>query len=164
MVTGAPPGYGYTGTLSVHYADAHGCPTQEIASQPWLPTTGSNVMSWKLFLPWGPLGWCLVFTNAAVEGSPVVLYTDRPAAGPTGPQACGTCYPADRSLHSFLYGTASSPHCPGLVFFDGTCAAELIWATLGDRPCTTPDCLMNPVEAGASLQTSSWGRVKSLYR
>jgi len=42
--------------------------------------------------------------------------------------------------------------------------AELLGETVGVKMCTIPACLENPVEAGATLKASSWGRVKSLDR
>jgi hypothetical protein len=165
-VTGAPSGYGYTGMLSIHPADSHGCPVDPpLYSQPWLPPMGAgwSAVAWGgPQVPLGEPGWILLTTTGAASGSPVGLWTDRPSGGPTGPVACGTCYPTGRVGHSFYYGTTDSPLCPGERLSDGACSVELLWEVSGTiEECTT--CSV-ATSAGASLESSSWARVKALYR
>jgi hypothetical protein len=52
--------------------------------------------------------------------------------------------------HSFAYGTAASPVCPGSTFFDGVCDAQLIWRA--DTACID------------AVEPSTWGQIKGLYR
>ncbi len=148
--SGAPSNYGFTGTVTLSNADANGCPAGAISSQPLLPASGNNVQLWGV-----PANNQLVVTyqhaNAAFA-DPIVWPTDHPAAGPTGPAACGTCYPTTRTLHSFYYGNATTALCPGSALDDGVCGSEwLLWAA-------SYSC--DPV----SVEDSSWGSVKNLYR
>jgi hypothetical protein len=159
-------GWGSTGTASIYAADANGCPSgAPLASQWWIPGAASphehvDVHSWTTPVPdrftvvyeFGPAGsaegggssWC--YTHH--WGARVV--TDHPAAGPTGPAACGLCYPATRVSHSFRWGTPLAPLCPGSPFFDGTCDAELFV----DLSLACP----------TGLEPEGWGRIKALYR
>jgi len=155
LCTGAPSGYGFTGTIAVHNVDANDCPVgAAIASQPFLPTPVASFHT----VAWGgvpvPSEFAIVVTMSDGTGgiaNPAQLGTDHPAAGPTGPAACGTCYPANRPNHSFAYGTLSSPACPGSTFNDGICNAQLFWDV--DLLCGT-----------VSVEESSWGSIKGLYR
>jgi hypothetical protein len=151
-LSGPPAGYGYTGTIAVHAVDANDCPVgAAIASQPFLP--GSSAAQ---PVAWGnvsvPNEFAIVLTAAEPAGAPnpAVFGTDHPATGPTGPQACGSCYPLGRVNHSFAYGTTGSPICPGSTFFDGVCDAQLIWRA--DLICSV------------SVEPSTWGSIKGLYR
>jgi hypothetical protein len=151
--TGAPAGYGFTGTIDLWAADANGCPVgPSLASQPHLPTeltvwATADFSSAPVSLP---SSFVLTYTFGTGLSNPAAIGSDHPAAGPTGPAACGTCYPNGRTNHSFDYGTPASPTCPGSVFNDGVCNAELmIEANLS---CTT------------SVDESSWGQIKGLYR
>jgi hypothetical protein len=148
-----PSGYGYTGSSSIHALDEENCPIEPaIETVPFLPEEGWNQFVWE--------GYCSVpFVHLVTLGSssepgepiPVEVVTDRPAPGPTGPIACGTCYPTTRQTHSYLYGTVGSPLCPGATFFDGFCDAELI-AMAGFEGI--------PV----SVKSASWGSIRALYR
>jgi hypothetical protein len=150
----APPGYGFTGTIAVHSTDANDCPVgAPIASQPFIPTGSATFQT----VAWGgvpvPAEFVIVVTMEDGIGglaNPAQLGTDHPAAGPTGPAACGTCYPSNRPNHSFAYGTAASPACPGSTFNDGICNAQLFWDV--DLACDV------------SVDDSSWGAIKGLYR
>jgi hypothetical protein len=152
VASSSPPGYGFTGTIAVHNSDANDCPVgAPIASQPLLPTSVFQISAWG-GVP-VPNEFIVVVTMEENQGipNPGALGTDHPAAGPTGPQACGTCYPANRVNHSFAYGSVASPVCPGSTFNDGICDAQLFWdATL---VCGT-----------VSVEDSSWGQIKGLYR
>lgn len=151
---GLPMGYGCTGVMYVHAADSEECPTGfPLASQPWLPSSAWNRLQWsQLAVP------CAGFVVSADLGPNPPAWTwwhlelasDHPAAGPTGPQACGFCYPMSRVTHSYYYGRATSPLCPGMRLNDGVCDAELLWRA----------SLHCPV----GVKTSSWGQIKSLYR
>ena len=152
FVCSAPPGgYGFTGTIGVFHVDANDCPVgPPIHSQPYMP---SYVMKPFSIVPWGcvpvPSRFALVITLENPFGWPISFGTDHPATGPSGPQACGVCYPANRQIHSFRYGNVYTPVCPGSTFNDGVCDAELFWDV--DFACTV------------SLQESSWGSIKALY-
>lgn len=152
--TGSPVGYGFTGTISVHAVDANDCPVgAAIESQPFFPSNpgpGFTVAQWKVYVP---SRFAVVITVAAPTlPNPASYGSDHPAAGPTGPQACGTCYPADRSVRSNYYGSAVSPLCPGAPLDDGICASQLLWDAF--------------VSTGGpfSVDAASWGAIKALYR
>ena len=150
FTTGAPSGYGFTGTAAVTAADANGCPTgAPLASQALLPASGWNLLTWGVPVP---SSYVISVEFAASQGlpNPAAVATEHPAAGPTGPVACGTCYPTNRTNHSFYYGTASSPLCPGSALNDGVCDAQWLF----DSQLT---CIV-------SVEDSSWGTVKNLYR
>jgi hypothetical protein len=147
----APPGYNFTGTASLETVDANCCPTGVLASQPWLPTGAfGGLYDLHLWAQIVPAKFAVVYTVAGAA-NPMQVGTDHPAAGPTGPQACGFCYPLNRPNHSYAWGSAASPVCPGSTFNDGICDAQLrldIYLTC------------QPV----SVDASSWGSVKNLYR
>ncbi len=147
--SGSPSGYGLTGTLSVHDVDGNGCPDGLLGSTPWLPVSGSNVVSWYVGTS-GSVALIYEFPGQA-ETFPTVFASDHPAPGPTGPVACGTCYPSNRAGHSFYFGTASSPLCPASPLFDGFCAVEFYgWSAVFSVPTST--------------ENSTWSHVKALYR
>ncbi len=109
---GAPPERGYTGLAFVATADENGCPGTELASQLLLPRDGDNVVLWGIPIT-GPVVVGYELASWYGTPNPTEFVTDHPAPGPTGPAACGFCYPADRLAHSFFYGTTPSPLCPG---------------------------------------------------
>jgi len=157
LCTGAPANYGFTGTIAVHAVDANNCPVgAPIASHPYLPAYLVFPFS---VIYWGgvscPSKFAIVITTAEdlQIASPAAFGTDHPANGPTGPIACGTCFPANRPTRSFYYGNDYTPLCPGQEFNDGICNAELFW--IADI-----FYIFDPV----SVQSSSWGKIKSLYR
>jgi len=156
---GASPGYGYTGLLEVYAADDNSCPTgAPLASAPFLPHGGWNTVQWGdgsgLAVP---SSFVVVMTHLSAY-YPCVGYSltsDHPAPGGTSPPACGTCYPAPRTVHSFAYGPASSPLCPGAPSNDWVCDVEFLWrANVG--------CATSAEEF--PIRTSSWARIKSVYR
>jgi len=148
--TDAPAGYGFTGTIALATVNAECCPTGTLASQPFLPAGFPGVANWAQVVP---AKFAVVLTLQDIPGvaNPVGVATDHPAAGPTGPQACGFCYPLNRVNHSYAWGTVGTPACPGSTFFDGTCDAQLRWSIF--MSC-------QPV----SVEDTSWGAVKNLYR
>jgi hypothetical protein len=154
--TGCPSGYGYTGLMSLYAPDASGCPTGALlASHPFLPISGWNPFVWTdLSFP----EVLAVYTVGVATGNPLGLASDHPPAGPTGPPACGTCYPTGRAGHSYYFGSAISPLCPGTPLSAGTdCGAELLWDLYlaGD----------DGVNAGeGEIEVRSWSTVKGLYR
>ncbi len=149
---GAPSGYGFTGTLSVYQLDSAGCLATPLGAQPLLPSTGDNITSWSLTAHGRDLA--LVYEHAgATSPDPTVWVSDHPAAGPTGPAACGTCYPSVRVGHGYLFGVANSPLCPGSVLHDGVCAAEWRWGA--EFSCA---------DGGVAVSPRSWSAIKSLYR
>jgi hypothetical protein len=148
--TGSPSGYGFTGTVDLFYPDASGCPAgASFASQAFLPATGWNLVAWGGVVV-GSTSFVVALTFGPGQGNPTGLSSDHPAAGPTGPPACGTCYPTTRPRHSWYWGTAASPLCPGSGLNDGVCDAELLL----DAGFVSP----------YSVQRESWGQIKSLYR
>ena len=147
ILSAGPSGYGFTGTIEASAADANNCPTgAPIQSQVFLPVSGWNNYLWSASVP---ANFVIHATFGPATGNPTALATDHPAAGPTGPQACGTCYPTTRVNHSFDYGTAGA--CPGSTFNDGICDSQLYW-----------DC--DVVCSGVAVEPQTWGNIKNLYR
>jgi len=150
--SGGPAGYGFTGTVAIYNADANNCPTgAAIGSQPILPGNATfSVNAWG-GLP-VPNKFIILETISDALGfsTPVLVPTEHPAAGPTGPAACGTCYPTNRVNRSFAYGPASAPVCPGSAFNDGVCDAQLLWEAV--------------ISCVVSVEETSWGSIKNLYR
>lgn len=147
VISAAPPGYGFTGTIQVNAADANCCPTgAPIQQQAWLPVTRLNTYAWNANVPSNFV--ISVTFGPATDGNLNKPATDHPAAGPTGPQPCGACYPATRVNHSFAYPAAAP--CPGSAFFDGVCNAELEWTA--------------SLSCEVAVEPESWGNIKNLYR
>ena len=150
--TGSPAGYGFTGAAQVRAANASCCPTgAPLASQSFLPVAGWNGYLWGGVHVPGTFVVTVSTGPGAVPPNPMALDTEHAAAGPTGPAACGFCWPVGRVNHSFYYGTASAPLCPGSPFNDGVCDNELRWE-FGINGC------------GIAVEPESWGSVKNLYR
>lgn len=147
--TGAPAGYGFTGTIEVTDSDANLCKGATVAAQPYLPVSGWNSYAWGVQV--GANFVIQVTHGQSALPNPTAYATDHPAAGPTGPVACGTCYPTTRANHSFYYGTAASPLCPGSSLNDGVCDAQLLFSAA---------LVCKPV----SVEEETWGGIKSLYR
>lgn len=148
---GALTGYGFTGTIDVFNADANCCPTgAPLASQPFLPLV-SGWNSW-LFGVNVPAKFIVAWTNGPVPANPLRPATEHPAAGPTGPQACGYCYPNPHLTHAYYWGTPTSPLCPGATFNDGVCNSELY-----------ADCSLTCTIV-IGVEENSWGSIKNLYR
>ena len=145
---GAPAGYGFTGAVEAWNLDSNECPAgAPIASQSFLPASGWNLITWG---DPGVIDFAVTFTFGPGAGSPVEVWTDHPAAGPTGPQACGTCYPSSRNNHSFYFGTTTVPFCPGQPLNDGVCDAQF----LQDVQTVFIDY----------VEPTSWGAVKEMFR
>jgi len=147
--SGLPSGYGYTGTIALHQADASLCPGPRLAASPFLPATGFNWVTVSGYF--SGLGQYVMALTMARPGSEAwALVSDHPSAGPTGPPAIGHCYPSDRVTHSYYYGNETSGRiCPGQrirVQHD----VELLWDIV----------LADP----GAVESSSWGAIKSLYR
>lgn len=149
--TGAPAGYGFTGTIEVNFVDNNYCPVHvPLASQSFLPVTGWNAVVWSPGVYVGSSRFSVTLEFGSGVANPAAAWTDHPAAGPTGPQACGTCYPSPRENHSFYFGTETSPLCPGSPLNDGVCDAQFI-----------QDAQFTSIVA---VDEQSWSSVKSLYR
>lgn len=146
-----PSGYGFTGTIQVNAATTDCCPTgAPIAQQVWLPAaSGWNAYQWASVVV--PPKFIISTTWPGPTNNPTATATDHPAAGPTGPQACGYCYPLNRATHTFYYGP-NGTYCPGAGLNDGICNAELVWDV--ELYCTNV----------ISVEESSWGSIKNLYR
>lgn len=152
VMSPAPSGYGFTGTMSLHAGSD--CTSPVLSSQPYLPSHGWNSTSWDvgyalsdpmlLRIEWSAPGG---FTN------PARLLSDHPAAGATGPQACGTCYPSTRVSHSVHFGVDGT-YCPGIGLSDGVCDVEFLMEFAADLAIDCP----------VSVQSTTWGAIKALYR
>lgn len=147
--TAAPSGYGFTGTMSIMSADANCCPTGVVASQPWLPLDGWNLYTWNVPIPPKII---VMLQWAAPSGFTALsrLGSDHPAPGPTGPAACGMCYPTTRVVHSYYYGVAGATLCPGSVNNDGVCDIE--WLIDLQLKCSI------------GVEENTWGSIKNIYR
>ena len=146
--TAAPSGYGFTGTIAVSDADADCCPAGTLQATPFLPASGWNLYTWNAKISGS--AFTVTVTHGPASGSPLSYATDHPAAGPTGPQSCGTCFPSTRPTNSFYYGTPAAPLCPGSGLDDGVCTSEFLW-----------DAQLSCV---VSVEEASWGSIKNLYR
>ncbi|MCA9751777.1 MAG: hypothetical protein KC591_06275 [Gemmatimonadetes bacterium] len=154
----SPAGYGFTGSVGLFAADDHGCPQgAALAEQPFLPA----VTGWQLF-EWDevyvPNSFAVVYSTGPGQlFNPMRVATDQASAiAPDGKPACGSCFPVDRPAHSYLWGTVSSPACPGQPFDDGTCSVELVHDTIG--------FVLVRIDAPVSVEATSWGGLKALYR
>ena len=146
---GSPAGYGFTGSIEVSNIDTNECPVgAPLETQSFLPASGWNLITWGGFSIVDDFSVTLTFGPGAAN--PAELWTDHPAAGPTGPQACGSCYPNPRVIHSYYFGTPNSPLCPGQPLNDGVCDAEFL---------QTAEALFVDI-----VEPTSWGSVKDLYR
>jgi hypothetical protein len=114
-----------------------------------LPVSGWNAVGFSPLVR-VPDQFAVAFTFGAGVQTPLALTADHPAAGPTGPPACGSCFPTTRENHSFYWGTAATSICPGSAFNDGVCDSQFLW-----------DASMHCV---TSVESSSWGAIKGLYR
>jgi hypothetical protein len=150
VTTGSPMGYGFTGSVDVWAADPSGCPTgPSLASQSLLPVSGWNTLTFANVTV--PNSFVITYTlGPGPAADPLAVTTDHPAAGPTGPVACGTCYPTTRAIHSYYFGTPATAVCPGSAFDDTVCFAELLWGAF--LQCTIP------------IEETSWAEIKALYR
>lgn len=150
IYSGLPSGYGFTGTIE---ARTPGCGGVSLDSQSWLPPvgTGWDVVSWG-GLPVPSTGLEIVITWRVYPGllNWMGLASDHPLAGPTGPTACGLCFPSTRTTHSRYYGV-NGAYCPsGIALSDGLCDVE--WLMEAVMACEF------------AVESQSWGKVKSLYR
>jgi hypothetical protein len=154
VYTAAPPGRGFTGTIDIWAADANCCPWSSLASDLFLPYSGWNSHDWGDIVV--PPSFVVTVTMAG-HGLPSRFASDRPAGGPTGPPACGTCYQLHRLTHSYYFGLSNAMLCPGETMDDGVCDVEWIWDVA--LSCESS------VGAGEWFgQRSSWAAVKELYR
>ena len=144
--TGAPSGYGFTGNFGLWDAPA-GFPAAPLMVAPLLPVSGWNGAGYGLVVT-GPFAQC--FENGPGTGSTAGFATDHPAVGPSGPQACGYCYPSPRTTFSYYFGTVASPLCPGSPMNDGICDCDLMF-----------DVAINCI---VGVEDSSWGTIKAIYR
>ena len=89
--------------------------------------------------------------GAAPFASPAEITSDFDTIGPTGPDACGTCYPTNRTPHSYDYGP-NGGFCPSpaVLTSGGACNSEWRWEAAVKFPI--------------SVEDASWGQIKNLYR
>lgn len=148
--SGAPAGWGFTGTMALHDVDDNDCPVgMPLDTQAHLPTTGWMRHEWGWGVGFDRPRILLLVTLGPGGDPPIHVATDHPAAVAGGPPACGTCYPTTRQNRSWYYGTdVSCP--PATLFHDPVCDAQLLWEA--------EVSFVDPVEP------ASWARVKSLYR
>lgn len=145
-------GRGFTGTMEAYAADANGCPVgKPLATRIYCPDRSSwtDVVFGGVEVPSR-----FVLVNTVLHDPPGCCWefqfvTDYPGKGPTGPEACGVCFPTTRQTHSFVFGKKQSPLCPGDTFIDGACDAELFW----DISVSCP----------TDVEDTSWGAIKNLY-
>jgi hypothetical protein len=151
--SGVPSGYGFTGTIST--LAGPNCSSPVLGAQPYLPpvTSGWNATVWG-GLP-VPGSFSVLITWAAQTGftNGTGLASDHPFAGPTGPTACGTCFPTTRVSQSRYYG-AGGAYCPsGTTLSDGLCDIEFM-IDVNVKGCEPP----------VGVEAESWGKIKGLYR
>jgi hypothetical protein len=149
----SPPGYGFTGTVDVHAVDVNNCPTgAALASMAFLPGPATSWVThnWNVVVP-DKFSVTHTTGNAAFA-NPGEFTSDFDAQGPTGPNACGLCYPSNRTPHSYYYGP-NGAFCPSpLVLSSGAsvCNSEWRWEAL--------------MHCSISVEEASWGSIKNLYR
>jgi hypothetical protein len=141
--------------VSISSLGGQSCVEQVLGSQPYLPAvrSGWNETAWggvplteifSVLITWGAQTG---FANATG------LASDHPFAGPTGPTACGTCFPTTRVSNSRYYGVGGQ-YCPsGTTLSDGLCDIELMLDV-------NIKCMFHPV----GVENQSWGSIKNLYR
>jgi hypothetical protein len=150
---GVAPWYGFTGTtVAVYAADENLCPTGEPLATRRMSNSIHDV-GWRGF-PWYslPVPDPFVITMTIATHYPCYVVTDRPSARrPGDPRPCGLCYPVSRANHTFRYGTATAPYCPGEPLDGGPCDAQLLWEV--GLSC-----------GSIAVDGTSWGQIKALYR
>lgn len=145
VYTAAPAGYGFTGVIELLPACG---PAVPIAGAPFYFYSGWNGHAWGMAVP-DP--FMVRVTAGPGPALPSRFASDHPAAGPTGPQACGYCYPSPRTCHSYYLGTATSPYAAGVSLTDGICCIEWYW----DVAMTC-----DPI----AVEDASWANIKALYK
>ncbi|MEZ5066002.1 MAG: hypothetical protein R3B81_14810 [bacterium] len=144
-------GRGYTALLGLYAVDENDCPQEPpLASVAYIQIEG-----WQMFQFGGvptPSRFALMATHASpiYWDNAIGFVSDHPGAGPTGPVACGTCYPADRVTHSYDWGNRSTPVCPGELIESPVCPAEFLLDV--QLSCTS------------AVSENSWSRVRSMFR
>jgi hypothetical protein len=150
---GAPAGYGYTSTARVLRPFTPRCPEiQPLAFDFFLPRTGWNTIEWNGAEGVAVESFFILVTHSDVPGNPTVIVTEKGEPG-ENPGGCGVCYPPSRPPFSFQFGQEATIICPGLPWSDeAACSLELLWRT--------------EIRLGlpTSVESASWGKVKSLYR
>lgn len=141
----ATPTYAFTGVIEVFEADTNRCPTGPALGQNWfLPQSGWNRYVFNCDVPHNFVILATLANDAGDYAIPMFLSSDAPSTD------CGTCYPENRIPHTFLYGKASNPLCPGIQLGDASCGTEFMWyATL---------------ECSVHVEGSTWGAIKNLYK
>ncbi|MCA9751855.1 MAG: hypothetical protein KC591_06665 [Gemmatimonadetes bacterium] len=143
-------GRGYTALIGLYAVDENDCPQEPpLASMAYIQQQGWNTFQFA-GVP-TPTRFALMATHAnSVYGHEIGFISDHPAAGPTGPPACGTCFPADRVTHSYDWGSVNSPACPGERIADAMCPAEFV--------------LNVQLSCASTVSESSWSRIRSMFR
>lgn len=153
--SGIGGGWGFTGTIAVRDVvdDCLGESYAQVLTPPW---PGSHNLQWE-GIPAGPVavtwrhGAAVDWGGGGGNSQGPSFVSDHPAAGPTGPAACGFCFPSTRPTHSFLFGQPESLLCPPEPLNDGTCNAEFVfWSA--------------HFACNVGVESSSWGMLKNLYR
>jgi hypothetical protein len=152
---GAGYARGYLPRLEVYSLDESGVPDVRLASRPYDPVDGWTYYPWDLPVD-GPVFVYANFDHAG-GGYYAQPVTDHPAAGPDGsPPACGTCYPSPRDARSRIVYEPIAANWPGEPFEDGSgCEAELLWQAVFSTAATG---------ASEDVETTSWGRLRDMYR
>ena len=150
VVTGQPYGWGYT-TIALQAVDGNDCPSGAPIAEHVRNGWEWTLDSWDGVAVPGRFAVVETIYWLAGGGAPTATrVTDHPAQGGSVPAACGSCYPTTRVNRSYLWGDANAPLCPGQPFFDGTCDAQLLLTV--ELNCPT------------SIEPSTWGAIKALYR
>lgn len=154
----------FSNTVSIHEVDQDGVPVfpaLAIRSVPYWCSSRARAGYARAGSGYGCQRWRTLTWNVEVPETFMFLYTptgaptsdfycDYPAAGPTGPQACGYCYSTARVGRTYRW-PAGPIVGPGEPLNDGTCDCELLLR-----------CTLSPLVGARGAQ--SWGRVKTLYR
>ncbi len=129
----------------MYAVDASDCPTgAPLASQPHLPASGWQFADWNI---WVPSQFAIQYTlsdDMGYFGNPSGIPSDGRGA------ACGLCYPTTRTTNSYMWGSASSPLCPGSALHEGVCFSE--WLAVARMACPM------------SVEDGHWGSIKAMYR
>lgn len=123
-----PPGYGYTGTVSVHEVDADGCPVEPpVAEVPLLPADGWNGVHVGV-----TISRAIVSFTAGPGGLPSDCKMDSDFTYHPGlPIACGECFSPYRPPHSYLRDVWDEETCLGTTLEAGGCFSEWKWRLTG---------------------------------
>ncbi|MEZ5066000.1 MAG: hypothetical protein R3B81_14800 [bacterium] len=151
FVNSSQYGRGFMSLLGLYAVDENDCPQEPpLASMYYVQSGGWHTFDFGGVAVPPRFAIMTTHTNYHYPGIDVGFVSDHPAAGPTGPPACGTCFPSDRVGHSYFWGNVDSPGCPGTLIEDTACPAEF---------------LVNvQLSCASAVPQSSWSRLRSMFR